>query len=131
MAFDRAWSAPERQAVVAARERRLRHGDRIATRVRDSYCPSGTRNVKGGGVMLHPTPPRFHAIVLPLAVVTAIASTWPVAAHLLDHVIDGARLINAQDPENFAAANIGADVLTTVWIVNWVLHALATQPLHL
>ena len=66
-----------------------------------------------------------------VAVAAAIASTWPVALHWRDHVVDGARLINPKDAGNWWAANIGADVLTTVWVVNWVLHALVTQPLHL
>ncbi len=66
-----------------------------------------------------------------IAVATAIASTWPVAAHLTDHVIDGARVADPHHPDGWWPANIGADVLTTVWILNWVLHALITQPLHL
>ena len=81
--------------------------------------------------MIHPVPRRFHFVVPLVAVAAAIASTWPVALHWRDHVVDGARLINPKDAGNWWAANIGADVLTTVWVVNWVLHALVTQPLHL
>jgi len=81
--------------------------------------------------MIHPLPRRFHFVVPLVAAAAAIASTWPVALHWRDHVVDGARLINPKDPGNWWAANIGADVLTTVWVVNWVLHALVTQPLHL
>jgi hypothetical protein len=79
---------------------------------------------------MHPVPRGFHAWALAVAVLVAVASTWPVAAHLRDHVVDGARIISPAGDENFGAVNIGADVLTTVWIVNWMLHALATQPLH-
>ena len=75
-------------------------------------------------------PRRFHLWALAAGVVAAVASTWPMAAHLSDHVLDGARFIDPAAPETFAAANIGADVITTVWILNWVLHALVTQPLH-
>ncbi len=80
---------------------------------------------------MHPTPRWFHRTTLPIALLVAIASTWPVALHLSDHVIDGARIINSEGAPGFAAANIGADVTTTVWIVNWMLRALVTQPLHL
>jgi hypothetical protein len=80
---------------------------------------------------MHATPRRFHRVTLAVAVLTAVASTWPIAAHMTDHVIDGAALIAPDHPEGFAPANIGADVITTVWIVNWILHALVTQPLHL
>jgi hypothetical protein len=79
----------------------------------------------------YPTPRKFHATAIPAAVLVAIVSTWPVAAHLRDHVIDGAALIDPRQPENPWAGAIGADVLTTVWILNWVLHALMTQPFHL
>jgi hypothetical protein len=79
---------------------------------------------------MHPTPRWFHRVTLAIAILTAVASTWPIAAHLSDHVIDGAALIAPNRKESFAAANIGADVITTVWIVNWILHALITQPLH-
>src|SRR5690349_19161222 len=79
---------------------------------------------------MHPVPRGFHAWALAVAVLVAVASTWPVAAHLRDHVVDGARIISPAGDENFGAVNIGADVLTTVWIVNWMLHALATQPLQ-
>jgi hypothetical protein len=81
--------------------------------------------------MLHPTPRRFHAVALLVGVATAVASTWPVAANLSDHVVDGARLVQPTGTPNWWSANIGADVLTTVWILNWVLHGLVTQPLHL
>jgi hypothetical protein len=77
-----------------------------------------------------PVPRGFHAWALAVAVLVAVASTWPVATHLYDHVIDGARIISPDHPEQWAPANIGADVLTTTWIVNWMIHALATQPLH-
>ena len=73
---------------------------------------------------------RFHVWTLAAAVVTAVASTWPIAAHLSDHVIDGALFISPAAPHTFWAENIRADVITTVWILNWVLHALVTQPLH-
>ena len=75
-------------------------------------------------------PRGFHAWALAVAVLVAVASTWPVAAHLYDHVVDGALIIDPKHPQNFWAANIGADVLTTTWVVNWMLHALVTQPLH-
>jgi hypothetical protein len=81
--------------------------------------------------MVHPTPRRFHLVAASVGLIAAIVATWPVAAHLRDHIIDGARLIDPKNPDSFAAGNIGADVLTTVWIVGWVLHALVTQPLHL
>jgi hypothetical protein len=80
---------------------------------------------------MHPIPPFFHRITLSIALLVAIASTWPIALHLSDHVIDGAKVVNSEGPPGFAAANIGADVITTVWIVNWMLRALVTQPLHL
>jgi hypothetical protein len=76
-------------------------------------------------------PRRFHVWALAVGVVTAVASTWPMAAHLSDHVVDGARFVSPAAPTTWAASNIGADVITTVWILNWVLHALVTQPLHL
>jgi hypothetical protein len=76
-------------------------------------------------------PPRFHLIAVVVGLATAVASTWPVAAHLRDHVIDGARLTHTADPESWGASNLGADVLLTVWIVSWNLHALVTQPFHL
>ena len=75
-------------------------------------------------------PRGFQTWALAVAVVVAVASTWPVAAHLSDHVVDGARIISAEHPEAWGPANIGADVLTTTWIVNWMIHALATQPLQ-
>ena len=81
--------------------------------------------------MVFPTPRRFHVVAAAVGLATAVVATWPVAAHLRDHVVDGARLESPNDPANFWAANIGADVLTTVWIVAWVLHSLVTQPLHL
>jgi hypothetical protein len=81
--------------------------------------------------MIYPTRRRFHVIAATVGLATAVVATWPVAAHLRDHVIDGARLLNPKNPGDFWAANLGADVLTTVWIVGWVLHALVTQPLHL
>ena len=80
---------------------------------------------------MYPTPKRFHAIVIPVALVAAVAATWPVAAHLSDHVIDGAALIDAKHPESFWAGSIGVDVLTTVWILNRVLRVLITHPFQL
>lgn len=73
----------------------------------------------------------FTALVLLVGFLTAAASTWPLVLHLTDHIVDGARFINAEHPERWAPANIGADVFTTVWILNWDLHALRTQPLDL
>jgi hypothetical protein len=74
---------------------------------------------------------RFHALALLVGLITAVASTWPVALHPFDHVIDGARVVSPNHPETWGAANIAADVLTTTWILNWDLHALRTQPFAL
>ncbi len=76
------------------------------------------------------TPRHFHAIVASVALATAVWSTWPVAAHLRDHVVDGARVFSAARPELPAARNLGADVLLDVWIVSWALHAMVAQPTH-
>src|SRR6185295_401616 len=74
---------------------------------------------------------RTHLVLAPVALLTAVASTWPLGAHLADHIVDGARLINPADPTTWHAAMIGADVFQTVWIVNWVLHAVSVHPLRL
>src|SRR5262249_3190542 len=76
-------------------------------------------------------PRHFHLVAALLGIATAVIATWPVTAHLSDQLIDGAMLTDPPRPEGCPAGNIGADVFTTVWIVNWVLHALATNPLHL
>jgi len=81
--------------------------------------------------MFHPLPRGFHCWVAIAAVLIAVIATWPVAAHLSDHVVDGARLVNPKNTNDFWSGNIGADVLLTTWVVNWDLHALVTQPLHL
>jgi hypothetical protein len=75
---------------------------------------------------------RAYLVLALVAVAAAVLGTWPVAAHLRDHLVDGGRLI---DPEHggrgFWAGNIGADVFTTAWVVNWDLNALWTQPFDL
>jgi hypothetical protein len=50
--------------------------------------------------------------------------TWPLAAHLSDHVVD---TVAMHGPFGWLAQ---ADILLVVWALAWDLHALATAPLH-
>jgi hypothetical protein len=51
--------------------------------------------------------------------------TWPLAAHLSDHVVD---TVAMHGPFGWLAH---ADILLVVWALAWDLHALLTAPLHL
>jgi hypothetical protein len=51
--------------------------------------------------------------------------TWPLAAHLPDHVVD---TVAMHGPFGWLAQ---ADILLVVWALAWDLHALLTAPLHL
>jgi len=76
---------------------------------------------------------RLVAFGIVAAVISTLAATWPVVLHLPDHVVDGGGYIPSGlgPTAEWARANFSADVLQTVWIANWNLHALATQPLDL
>jgi hypothetical protein len=51
--------------------------------------------------------------------------TWPLAAHLSDHVVD---TVAMHGPFGWLAQ---ADILLVVWALAWDVHALLTAPLHL
>jgi hypothetical protein len=73
-------------------------------------------------------PRRSHLVVATVAILAAVAGTWPLALHLRSAVIDGARYVRPEDPTGWRPLSIAADVLTTTWVVSWDLHALWWQP---
>lgn len=87
--------------------------------------------------MVHPAPRYLLTATLPTALLTAVFGTWPVVARIHSHVLDGAAIINARRaasgrlPDDYWAGNIFADTLSSIWILNWDIHALFSQPLSL
>ena len=74
-------------------------------------------------------PARLIAIAIIASIATVVLATWPAALHLSTHVIDGGKITHVKHA--WSAGQLAADVVQTVWIVNWNLHALVTQPLHI
>jgi hypothetical protein len=62
------------------------------------------------------------AVLVAASLVLAVWGTWPTAAPLSTHVIDGPKLAGP------FAATIQADVYDTLWILAWDVHALTTRP---